>query len=173
MKKSNDSVGAAEVPASVTPSFSEPVASVGLDALERRPPEPHREKHGGTRSVPLDYVIDQEQRLITITGGYADAEEWKMLLGRVLNDPRHESGFAFLRDLRRVPVSTDPEQIARVTEAIRAFWPHLQPCRGAVVTAGRSEMAALGADALAITHRLPVRMFESYQAAVTWLQSGT
>ena len=173
MKKRDDSVGAAEVPASVTPSFSEPVASVGLDALERRPPEAHREEHEGTRSVPLDYVIDQEQRLITITGGYADAEDWKILLGRVLNDPRHESGFAFLRDLRRAHASTDPEQIARVTEAIRAFWPYLQPCRGAVVTAGRSDMVALGANALAITHRLPVRMFESYQAAVTWLQSGT
>jgi hypothetical protein len=41
------------------------------------------------------------------------------------------------------------------------------------VTTGKSDMAALGANALAITHRLPVRMFESYQAAVTWLQSGT
>ena len=67
MKKRNDSVGAAEVPATVTPSFAEPV---GLDALERRPPEAHREQHeGATRPAPLDYVIDQEQRLITITGG--------------------------------------------------------------------------------------------------------
>ena len=159
MKDRNDTMGAADGPASA------PIP------LERRAPGAHVVEPGRTRGEPLDYVIDQEQRLITITGGYADAEEWKMLLSRVLNDPRHEAGFAFLRDLRRATAPPEPERVARVIEAIRGFWPYLQPCRGAVVTAGGSETAALAAETLAISHRLPVRMFESYQEAVIWLQS--
>ena len=172
MKDRNDAVRATDALAPVVSSQSEAPGPIGPASLERGARGAPVVEPRGTRWEALDYVIDQEQRLITITGGYADAEEWKMLLSRVLNDPRHETGFAFLRDLRRASTPLDPERVPRVIEAIRGFWPYLQPSRGAVLTAGGSETVALAADALAISHRLPVRMFDSYQAAVTWLQSG-
>jgi len=50
--------------------------------------------------MSLAYEIDEDERLIVITGDYSDAAEWRSLLGRVLADPRRQPGFAFLRDLR-------------------------------------------------------------------------
>jgi hypothetical protein len=119
----------------------------------------------------LDYVIDQEQHLVTIVGDCADFDAWQRLLSRVLHDPRHEAGFLFLRDLRHAAPPGDTERVNRVMEAIRGFWPYLQPCRGAVVAAEHPASVAHAADTLANTHGLPVRMFESYDAALSWLQS--
>lgn len=119
----------------------------------------------------LDYVIDQEQHLVTIIGDCADMDAWQRLLSRVLHDPRHEAGFLFLRDLRHAAPPADAEQVNRVIEAIRGFWPYLQPCRGAVVTAEHPATVVAAADTLANTHGLPVRLFDSYDAALSWLQS--
>jgi hypothetical protein len=172
MKDKIDTARAADVPAPLAPALPDMLPSFGPAPLECTPPGRDVAKHTSTPSASLDYVIDQEQRLITITGPYSDAEEWKILLSRVLHDPRHEAGFAFLRDLRHDNGAAEPERVAPVIGAIRAFWPYLQPCRGAVLTAGDSERAAFAVDALANTHGLPVRIFDSYQAAMTWLESG-
>ena len=48
--------------------------------------------------MSLTYSIDTDRRLITITGDYADAEEWAQLLGRMVTDPQLAPGFAVLRD---------------------------------------------------------------------------
>jgi hypothetical protein len=121
----------------------------------------------------LDYTIDPEQRLITISGEYADAEAWKGLLSRVLHDPRHAPGFAFLRDLRRATTPVDAATVVRIIDAVRAFWPHLQPSRVAILTPRELDPAALAAHALADTHHLPMRMFTSYDAAAEWLAGGS
>ena len=36
--------------------------------------------------MPLDYTIDTGRRLITVVGEYSDANEWRSLLPRVLDD---------------------------------------------------------------------------------------
>ena len=140
-------------------------------SLERQ--EPPERIAGATAVPPLDYLIDSEQRLITITGEYADAEAWKFLLSRVLHDPRCEAGFAFLRDLRRATSPVNPSAVARIVDAVLGFWPYLQPSRGAILTTSASEPVALAAHKLADAHDLPVQVFESYDDAVEWLQTGT
>jgi hypothetical protein len=122
--------------------------------------------------VALDYTIDPEQRVVTITGEYSDADAWKALLSRVLHDPRHGPGFAFLRDLRRATTPVDAATVVRIIDAVRAFWPHLQPSRVAILTARELDPAALAAHALADTHRLPIRMFTAYETALEWLLEG-
>lgn len=122
--------------------------------------------------MALAYTIDAEQRLITISGEYSDADAWKALLSRVLHDPRCEPGFAFLRDLRGATAPVDAAMVVRIMEAVRGFWPYLQPSRAAILTPREFDPALLGAHALADTHHLPVRMFTSYDAAVEWLQAG-
>jgi hypothetical protein len=42
--------------------------------------------------MPLHYMIDTAQRLITITGEYADDGEWRVLLGQLLEDSRQRPG---------------------------------------------------------------------------------
>ena len=120
----------------------------------------------------MDYTIDPEQRLITISGEYSDAEAWKALLSRVLHDPRHAAGFAFLRDLRRATTPVDAATVVQVMDAVRAFWPYLQPLRVAILTSRELDPAALAAHALADIHRLPMRIFTSHQAAMAWLVGG-
>jgi hypothetical protein len=122
--------------------------------------------------MTLAYTVDTEQRLITISGEYADAEAWKLLLSRVLHDPRLTPGFAFLRDLRLATTPVDAATVAGIIEAVRGFWPHLQPSRVAILTPREFDPAALAAHALADSHRLPMRMFTSYEEAVDWLQGG-
>jgi hypothetical protein len=121
--------------------------------------------------MPLAYTIDTEQRLITITGEYASAEAWKALLSRMLHDPRRESGFAFLRDLRLATTPVDAATVAQIIEAVKGFWPYLQPSRVAILTPSELDPAALAAHALADAHQLPMQMFTSYREAVAWLQS--
>ena len=106
------SVSAAKAVGSPAP---ESVPGVVPASLE--PEEPPERIAGGTPVLPLDYLIDSEQRLITITGEYADAEAWKFLLSRVLHDPRYDAGFAFLRDLRRATTPVNTSAVARVVDA--------------------------------------------------------
>jgi hypothetical protein len=90
----------------------------------------------------------------------------------VLHDPRREEGFVFLHDLRRATAPVDTAAAAHIVDAIRTFWPHLQPSRGAVLLAHQSESVAVAVHALADRHGLPVRMFTSCSAALNWLQDG-
>lgn len=122
--------------------------------------------------MPLNYVIDSTQRLIIITGEYAGAEEWKALLARILHDPRWRANLAFLRDLRGATMVVDAETVVGIMDAVRRFWPLLSPARAAILTPREFDPAALTAHALADAHRLPLRMFTSYEAAIEWLREG-
>ena len=120
--------------------------------------------------MTLTYTIDSGQRIITILGDYAGAEEWKALLSAVLHDSRYAPHFGFLRDLRAATTPVDAATVVGVMEALQAFWPLLQPSRMAVLTTREIDTAALTAHAWADGADMPLKVFSSYQDAVEWLQ---
>ena len=120
--------------------------------------------------MPLSFAIDTDQRLITITGEYAHPDEWARLLQQVLDDPRRQPGFAFLRDLGAATMPVDAETVVGIIEVVKRFWPEMQPSRAAVVTPRRFDSPALIAHALADLEHIPLRMFTDYQSAVEWLR---
>ena len=122
--------------------------------------------------MALDYRIDSGERLITITGEYAGAEEWQALLNRILQDPQLQPGCGFLRDLRAAMTPVDAAAVVGLMDAVRRFWPLLKPCRAAVLTTRQFDPAALAAHALADTHGLPLRTFNDYDNAIAWLREG-
>jgi hypothetical protein len=122
--------------------------------------------------MPLHYTIDTAQQLITITGEYADAAEWRVLLGQILSDPRRRTGFAFLRDLRGASTPVDAETVIGIIDVVRRFWPQLQPSRAAIVTSRELDPAAFVAHALADAQNMPLQAFTSYDDALQWLQAG-
>jgi hypothetical protein len=122
--------------------------------------------------MALGYFIDPAQKLITITGEYADAEEWEALLARLLHDPLLTPGCGFLRDLRGAEVPVDVGTVVGIMDAVRRFWPLLQPSRAAVLTPREFDPAAMAAHALADGEGIPLRMFTTYEAAIEWLQEG-
>jgi hypothetical protein len=121
--------------------------------------------------MSLAYEIDEDERLIAITGEYSDAAEWQSLLARVLADSRRRPGFAFLRDLRAATKPVDADTVVQIMDVVRRFWPQLQPSRAAIVTRQSEDPAALVAHALADTQQLPVRAFNSYDEARAWLKA--
>ena len=122
--------------------------------------------------MPLTYTIDPTQRVITILGEYADADEWKTLLARVLNDPRRQPGFGFLRDLRGASTPVSADTVVGIMEVVRRFWPLLQPARAAVLTPRDVDTAALTAHAIADASDIPLRVFSVYENALEWLCRG-
>ena len=119
--------------------------------------------------MPLSYTIDPGQRIITITGEYADAAEWNTLLARVMNDPRREPGFAFLRDLRAATRPVNAATVVGLMDVVRRFWPLLQPSRAAVLTPLEFDSAAMAAYAIADAEGMPMRVFRSHDDAIEWL----
>jgi hypothetical protein len=122
--------------------------------------------------MPLEYAIDAAQQLVTITGEYAQPEEWQQLLQRLLDDPRRRPGFAFLRDLRQATRPVDAATVIGIIDVVRHYWPQLQPCRAAMVTPLGVDPAALVAHALADAQHIPLRAFTSYDDAIGWLREG-
>jgi len=123
--------------------------------------------------MPLHYSIDTVHELVTITGEYAQADEWRELLGRVLNDPRRRPGFAFLRDLRDATTPVDAAAVVGIIDVVRRYWPQLQPSRAAIITPREIDPAALVAHALADAQQIPLQTFTSYDDAMAWLRAGT
>jgi hypothetical protein len=122
--------------------------------------------------MPLAYTIDPTQRLITITGEYAGADEWRSLLGRVLNDPQRQPGFGFLRDLRAATRPVTAATVVGVMDVIREYWPLLEPTGIAVLTPLEVDPAALTAHAVADAEHIRLRVFRSYDDALEWLRRG-
>jgi len=122
--------------------------------------------------VPLAYSINSVQGLVVITGEYADAAEWERLLAEILADPHLRGGLGFLRDLREATSPVDAGTVVGLMDAVRRFWPLLQPSRAAVLTPRNFDPAAFAAHAVADSLGLPLRMFTSYDAAIDWLREG-
>jgi hypothetical protein len=123
--------------------------------------------------VPLDYTLDRDNRLVTITGDYGTPVAWAALLARMQKDRRLKPGFAFLRDLRGASTRVDVATVVAIVDAVRRVWPLVQPSRGAILTPDTFDVAALTAHALADNYGLPIRMFTNYEAAIEWLRAGT
>lgn len=119
--------------------------------------------------MPLRYEIDPLQRIVTITGDYAEPEEWRDLLASVSRDPAFGRGFSFLRDLRASvhPVSADV--VMGIIAVVREFWGALGARRAAIVTRPGIDVPATIAHALAEDQNLPLRAFDDYHDAMEWL----
>jgi hypothetical protein len=122
--------------------------------------------------MALSYTIDPSERLITITGEYAEADEWRELLQRILADERRQPGFAFLRDLREATTPISTTGVVALMDVVRRFWPLLQPSRAAILTPRGFDPAAMVAHALADSHHLPIRVFNSLDTAMDWLRGA-
>lgn len=122
--------------------------------------------------MPLSYDIDPGQRIITITGDYAEPAEWRILLGAIAADPRSPRGYGFLRDLRLSSNPVSAESVAGIIAVVRQFWSVLGARRAAILTRPGIDMPATVAHALAEDERLPLRAFNSYDDAVGWLNGG-
>ena len=136
-----------------------------------------RRGHSGIPARPaatevrrLDYVVDSDERLVTIVGEYGDAEDWKTLLARILHDSRVQPGFAFFRDRRGATSPIDIATVIGVMDAIRRFWPDIRPSRAAIMIARESELVAIAAQTLATSCGLSIRAFTSYEEARAWLR---
>lgn len=123
-------------------------------------------------AVPLVYTIDVAERLVTITGEYAGADQWNDVLTRIQHDPRYQPRSAFLRDLRGATEPVDAATVVEIAKVVRRFWPILHPVRVAILTPLEADRAALVAQALADAEHSPVRMFKNYDEAMAWLAAG-
>ena len=120
--------------------------------------------------MPLAYSIDPVERIVTITGDYADAAEWRTLLGAVLRDPEYRPGCYFIRDLRASTHPVSAQAVIGIMAVVREFWQRLGVRRAAIVTRPGIDDPAVIAQALAEDEHLPLRAFTAYDDAVRWLR---
>lgn len=120
--------------------------------------------------MPLTYRIDRGQGIVIITGDYADAAEWRSLLGRIATDPEYGPGFSFIRDLRASLHPVSAHTVVAIIAVVREFWERLGANRAAIVTRPGVDLPAVMAQALADDEKIPLRAFTSYDEAVRWLR---
>lgn len=120
--------------------------------------------------MPLSYTIDPAQGIVTVTGEYADADAWRVLLQAIARDPDYRRGCAFIRDLRTSLHPVTAETVTGIIAVVREFWSTLGVRRAAIVTRVGIDTPAMVAHALADDQRIPLRAFTSYDDAVTWLR---
>ena len=122
--------------------------------------------------MPLTYVIDPSQRIITITGDYAEPDEWRVLLTAIAADARVAGEYGFLRDLRASAHPVGADAVIGIIAVVRQFWTVLGARRAAILTRPGIDLPAMIAHALAEDQHLPLRAFNSYDDAVAWLKDG-
>lgn len=122
--------------------------------------------------MPLSYSIDPAQGIVTVTGDYADAAEWRVLLTAVSRDAEYKRGFSFIRDLRGSKHPVSAQTVVGIMAVVREFWAHLAPRRAAIVTGLTIADPAVIAHALADDQHIPLRTFSSYDDAVRWVRDG-
>ena len=123
--------------------------------------------------MSLSYRIDPVAKIVVITGDYADAEGWRMMLSAVADDPAYRSGFNFLRDLRNAEHPVSAEAVIAIVTVVRKFWDVLGVSRAAIVTRpGAVDYPAVVAQALADDEHIALQAFPSYEEAVAWLQAA-
>ncbi len=122
--------------------------------------------------MSLAYRIDPAQRVVTITGDYADAAGWRVLLHAVAQDPNYRRGFNFIRDLRDSEHPVSAATVVGIIAVVREFWNALGATRAAIVTRPGIDYPAVIAEALADDEHIALRAFTSYDDAVSWLRDG-
>ena len=120
--------------------------------------------------MPLMYRIDSVEGIVTITGDYADATEWRELLTAVGKDPNFRRGGSFLRDQRASEHPVSAETVIGIIAVVREFWTTLGVYRAAIVTRYGIDNPAMIAEALAGSEQIPLRAFTSYDDALRWLR---
>jgi hypothetical protein len=103
--------------------------------------------------VPLAYQHDPNSRIVTLTGDYAAAAEWKDLLAKVASDCRRADGH-------------------RNPAVVKQVWDVLGAYRAAIVTRRGIDLPASVAHALAEMEGIPLRAFSSYDDAIKWLNAS-
>jgi hypothetical protein len=121
--------------------------------------------------VPLAYRIDPAARIVTITGDYAEAAEWRRLLTALMDEKSFGPGFSFIRDLRTSEHPVSAETVVAIIAVVREFWDRLGAHRAAIVTRPGIDNPAMVAHALADHEHIPLRAFTSYEDAVAWLHA--
>ena len=119
---------------------------------------------------PLTYRIDPHQRIVTITGDYADEAAWRELLHAVATDDRFSRGSSFIRDLRDSAHPVDAATVIGIIKVVQEYWTRLGVHRAAIVTKRGIDIPALTAHALADSEDIPLRAFDSYDDAVRWVR---
>ena len=122
--------------------------------------------------MPLTFSIDAARGVVTITGDYAEAGEWRVLLAAVAQDPAYRRGFSFIRDLRASAHPVGAEAVVGIIAVVRQFWGALGARRAAIVTRPGIDNPAVIAHALAEHEHIPLRTFTSYDDALAWLEEG-
>ena len=122
--------------------------------------------------MPLAYSIDPIEGIVTVTGDYAEAADWRVLLQAVASDPNYRRGFSFIRDLRRSAHPVGPQTVVGIIAVVREFWPQLGVRRAAIVTrpGPAVDLPAVVAHALAGAEQIPLEVFTSYDEAVSWIR---
>ena len=122
--------------------------------------------------MPLAYRIDPASRIVTITGDYAVAAEWRELLATVGADRDYRRGFNFVRDLRESAHPVDAQAVTSILAVVKGAWDVLGVHRAAIVTRRGIDLPASVAHALAELEGIPLRAFSSYEEAVKWLKEN-
>ena len=122
--------------------------------------------------MALKYHIDAAQQIVTITGDYAEPEEWRALLAAVAQDPKYPGGYGFLRDVRGSADPVTAQSVMGIIAVVQEFWHRLRVRRAAIVTRAGIDAPAMIAHALAEDRHIPLRAFNSYDDAVAWLNDG-
>lgn len=120
--------------------------------------------------MPLAYAIDRHESIVTITGDYAEPDEWRVLLTAVLRDPHYTRGSSFIRDLRTSEHPVSAQTVVGIISVVREFWEQLGVHRAAIVTRPGIDFPAVIAQALADDQELPLRVFTALDDAKRWLR---
>ena len=120
--------------------------------------------------MPLTYRIDATAGIVTITGDYAEAADWRQLLGTIGQDPRYQRGFSFIRDLRSSEHPVSAETVIAIIGVVREFWGQLGAHRAAIVTRRGIDNPAMVAHALADLEDIPLRAFSALEDALVWVR---
>ncbi len=122
--------------------------------------------------MPLIYRIDATTGIVTITGEYAQAAEWRQLLARIAQDPQYQRGFSFIRDLRASEHPVSAETVIAIIGVVREFWGKLGAHRAAIVTRRGIDNPAMVAHALADLEDIPLRAFSALEDALAWVRGS-
>jgi hypothetical protein len=120
--------------------------------------------------MPLAYAIDRGESTVTITGDYAEPDEWRVLLTAVSRDPHYTRGFSFIRDLRTSEHPVSAQTVVGIIGVVREFWEQLGVHRAAILTRPGIDFPAVIAQALADDQEMPLRVFTAIDDAKRWVR---